>query len=35
MLPPIYSRRKRQAEGTGPDVYTYNAILTLASDATV
>jgi AbiJ N-terminal domain 4 len=26
LLPPIYSRRKRQADATGPDVYTYISI---------
>ena|SRR5271167_1679604 len=26
VLPPIYSRRKRQAEVSGPDVYNYDAI---------
>jgi AbiJ N-terminal domain 4 len=26
VLPPIYSRRKRQAQATGPDVYSYGGI---------
>jgi hypothetical protein len=26
VLPPIYSRRKREAEASKPDVYTYDLI---------